>query len=63
MWLGDWQHGCCSGLSNTVRRGELPKHLCSGQLGSVQGEGLDVWQCGRDGSRQMHGEEQGVCAH
>ena len=47
--VGGGHHGCCSGLSDTVRHSELPEHLCSGQLDGLLGEGLIVCQCGRGG--------------
>ena len=62
MWLGGGQRGCCSGMSDTVRHSELPEHLCSGQLDSLLGEGLVVWQCGRGCSCKAHGGERGVPA-
>ena len=36
MWLGGGQRGCSSGLSDTVRHGELLEHLCSGRLGGLR---------------------------
>ena len=60
--VGGGQHGCCSGLRDTVRHSELPEHLCSGQLDGLLGEDLVVCQCSHGGSRRAHGGKRGVRA-